>query len=147
MRAVLFAVFALAACAEAPRPVTDPGTTASANAPLETQIRTDNERFDRELSADGVVSAGIGETADLGGGLIVKPLEVLEDSRCPMNVVCVWAGRLRLRAEVAGAVQELTLGQALETPKGTVVLAVASPSAWAEWPGGRPAYRFGFRRA
>jgi hypothetical protein len=63
-----------------------------------------------------------------------------------MNVTCVWAGRLRLRAEIAGAPQELVLGEPLQTAAGTVTLAVVSPSAWSAWPGGKPPYRFGFRR-
>src|SRR3546814_12270732 len=27
----------------------------------------------------------------------VQPVEVVEDSRCPMNVRCVWAGRVRVK--------------------------------------------------
>ena len=30
-------------------------------------------------------------------GPIVQPVEVLEDSRCPMNARCVWAGRVRVK--------------------------------------------------
>lgn len=139
MRAVVFAVLALAACAATPAP-------SAGRSALESQIRADNARLDGELRAPGVVAAGVGETADLGGGLTVKPLEVFEDSRCPMNVTCIWAGRLRLRAEISGAAQELTLGEPLQTPNGAVTLAVVSPSAWSEWPGGKPPYRFGFRK-
>lgn len=141
MRAVLFAAFALAACAATP-----PAQTQSE---LAQQIRADLDNLERELRAPGVVGAGIGETADLGGGLTVRPLEVKEDSRCPGNVTCVWAGRLVVRANVSGTERELTLGQPLETPQGTVVFAVARPGAWHEWPENevpRPAYRFGFRR-
>ena len=144
MRAVVFAVFALAACAATPTP--DPAQ-AGAGSALEAQIRADNARLEGQLRADGVVSASIGETADLGGDLTVKPLEVLEDSRCPANVQCVWAGRLRLRAEISGAAQELTLGEALQTAHGTVTLTIVKPGAWSEWPGGKPPYRFGFRRS
>ena len=28
------------------------------------------------------------------GAVVVTPLEVVEDSRCPINARCVWAGRL-----------------------------------------------------
>lgn len=143
MRAILFAVFALAACAQSGGAATPPQSQ------LAQQIRADNERLDRDLRADGVFAASIGETADLGGGLTVRPLEVLEDSRCPANVTCVWAGRLRLRANVSGASRELTLGEPLATPQGTLVLAIVKPGAWHDWPESeipRPAYRFGFRR-
>jgi len=142
MRVFFLAALMLAACATAPAP--DTGASALAQS-----IRADLDALERELAAPGVVAAGIGQVADLGDGLSIRPLEVIEDSRCPANVQCVWAGRLRVRAEAAGAVRELTLGETLETPRGTVLFAVASPGAWAQWPETelpRPAYRFGFRR-
>jgi hypothetical protein len=141
MRTILLAL-ALAACAQTPAP-------PSGGSELAQQIRADLQRLDNELRAPGIVAAGIGETADLGGGLTVRPLEVIEDSRCAANVQCVWAGRLRLRANVSGAERELTLGETLQTPQGAVTLAVARPGPWHDWPVNevpRPAYRFGFRR-
>ncbi|MGD9982434.1 MAG: hypothetical protein AB7H66_00290 [Hyphomonadaceae bacterium] len=141
MRAILFAALALAACAATP--------PAQPQSELAQLIRADLDNLERELRVPGIVSAGIGETADLGDGLTVRPLEVKEDSRCPGNVTCVWAGRLVVRASVSGTERELTLGQSLETPQGAVVFAVARPGAWHEWPENevpRPAYRFGFRR-
>lgn len=144
MRALFIAVFTLAACTTAPAP------DAGGGSELAQQIRADLSRLDGELAAEGVVAAGIGEAADLGGGLTIRPLEVIEDSRCPGNVVCVWAGRVRLRAEISGVARELTLGETFETPHGAVMFAVASPGAWNDWPEReipRPAYRFGFRRA
>jgi hypothetical protein len=44
-------------------------------------------------------TAGLGGTASVGG-LQVRPLRIVEDSRCPANVVCVWQGRLRVEAEI-----------------------------------------------
>lgn len=143
MRALLLAVFTLAACAQPPEaPASEQSQT----------IRADSQRLDAALQAPGIAAAGIGETADLGDGLTIRPLEVIEDSRCPSDVTCVWAGRLRLRAAISGVSgeSELTLGEPLATPRGAVLFAIAKPSAWAEWPdaelGPRPAYRFGFRR-
>ncbi|HRK64942.1 MAG TPA: hypothetical protein PLN53_11150 [Terricaulis sp.] len=141
MRALLLAVFALAACAATP--------PASGGSELAQQIRADLDNIERELRMPGTASAGFNETADLGGGLTVRPIEVKEDSRCAGNVTCFWEGRLVVRADVSGTERDLTLGQTLETPQGTVVFAVARPGAWAEWPESevaRPAYRFGFRR-
>ncbi len=146
MRAILFAAFALAACAQSGGATTTPQPQSE----LAQQIRADLDNLDRELRMPEIVSAGLNETADLGGGLTVRPLQVKEDSRCPGNVTCVWAGRLVLRANVSGTERELTLGQSLETPQGTVVFAVARPGAWHDWPENevpRPAYRFGFRRS
>jgi hypothetical protein len=146
----MFAVLVLAAaCAQPAGPVVaEP--PAPAQSPIAQQIRADMQRLDRELRAQGIVAAGIGETADLGGGLTVRPLAVIEDSRCPNNVACIWAGRLRLRANISGEDIELTLGQAISTQHGSVTLTVVSPGPWAEWPvaelGAKPAYRFGFTR-
>ncbi len=138
MRAVLFALM-LGACAA--------GATAQPS-PSADHIRADLARLDNELHAPGVIAAGIGETADFGMGLRIRPIEVIEDSRCAANVTCVWAGRLRLRVELAGAIHEMTLGESLITPYGAVALAVTSPGAWQDWPEAeiaRPPYRFGFR--
>jgi hypothetical protein len=47
----------------------------------------------------------VGDTATLdGGALQVSLVKVEEDSRCPANVMCVWAGRavVRLHATVDG---------------------------------------------
>lgn len=42
----------------------------------------------------GDVQLRVGETATLdGGALQVSMVQVSEDSRCPMNVMCVWMGR------------------------------------------------------
>jgi hypothetical protein len=145
MRAILFAAFALAACAQGGGAT----TPSQPQSELAQRIRADLDNIERELRAPGIVSAGLNETADLGGGLTVRPLEVKEDSRCAGNVTCVWAGRLVIRANVSGAERELTLGQPLETPQGTLTFAVARPGVWHEWPENevaKPAYRFGFRR-
>ena len=152
MRALLVAAFALAACAQ-PQGGTGPGLSETTpRSDLARQIRTDLQRLDVELRAPGVVAASIGETANLGDGLTVRPIEVIEDSRCAANVTCVWAGRLRIRAAISGVSgdRELTLGEPLATPHGAVSVAVAKPSPWHDWPvteiGPPPPYRFGFRR-
>ena len=93
--------------------------------------------------------AALNETVSVDG-LKVTPKEVLEDSRCPQNARCVWAGRLRLRVNVEGVGErELTLDEdAIETPHGAFALVAVSPGPWTDWPeGALPAYRFGFSRA
>ena len=69
MRAFVFAALMLAAC-------TSPaggGTTDTAQLPE--HIRMDLAQRDAALREPGVVAAGIGQTADLGNGLRVRPLE------------------------------------------------------------------------
>ena len=46
-------------------------------------------------------SLGIGQTANIEGEkLVIKFKAVLEDSRCPVNVVCVWAGNGKVEFEI-----------------------------------------------
>jgi hypothetical protein len=142
MRALLVAVLMLGACAS-------PAGGTDAHAPMPEQIRMDLQQRAAALRAPGVVAAGVGETADLGNGLRVRPLEVVEDSRCPQNARCVWAGRLRLRVNVEGAGErEVILDEApVETPQGSFALVAVSPGPWTDWPQDqRPPYRFGFSR-
>lgn len=156
MRAPLFAVLVLSACASPAPPTPTPEAEQSSPqpprelSPLAQQIYDELRQLDAELSAPGVVTAGFGQSADLGGGLIVSPYAVIEDSRCPGATACLWPGRMRIRASVAGQETELTLGRTLETQAGAVEFVAVSPGAWSEWPGEelgpRPAYRFGFRR-
>ena len=37
------------------------------------------------------------------GQLVVTPIKVVEDSRCPMNARCVWAGRAIVATRIDGA--------------------------------------------
>ena len=143
MRAILFAAFALAACAS-----TEGGL--GPQTPLPQHIREDLAQREAALHGQGVVAAGINQTADLGNGLRVRPLEVLEDSRCPQDARCVWAGRLRLRVNVEGVGEREIVddGGAMQTPRGALALVAISPGPWTDWPeGAKPAYRFGFRRS
>ena len=98
--------------------------------------------------APGAVEARLGETVRLGG-LAVRPIAVIEDSRCPRDVTCVWAGRLRLEAAISGMPAELTLGEPFALPRGgTVTLVAALPERWQNPPPGverGPAVRFSFR--
>lgn len=65
-------------------------------------------------------------------GLVrVTPLQVIEDSRCPKDVQCVWAGQLRLRASVATPSGEhsrtLILGQPQAIGGGALLLRNVTP--------------------
>jgi len=124
MRFPAIACLLLAACAAAPGPET--GGAAPA----------------------GVVLARLGETAQLGG-TSVRPIAVVEDSRCPSDVTCVWAGRLRLRVAISGGIgeTELILGQPHALRTGALTLVSATPEPRHNPPPGMergPANRFGF---
>lgn len=93
------------------------------------------------------VSARIGETVHVHG-VRLRPIQVIEDSRCPQNVQCAWAGRVRLLVRMGGAsgqTRELVLGKPVPMIGGTLQLAAVLPPRGAQ---NRPippnAYRFGF---
>ena len=76
---------------------------------------------------NATAQAGIGEPVRLGP-LKVTPLTVVEDSRCPQMVTCVWRGRLRIIAAVGGA-NRVTLddGVPLSVRGGQLTLVRATP--------------------
>jgi len=74
-----------------------------------------------------IVTARIGETVRLQR-LAVTPLRVVEDSRCPQNARCVWAGRVRLSVRIAGSTPRiLTLGEPLAMAGGELRLVGVLP--------------------
>ena len=97
------------------------------------------------LRTDGL--AAIGQSTRVGS-LIVTPQALVEDSRCPINARCVWAGRLVLRARVDGAgwreTLNLTLGQPDATHGMGLALVSAEPGRIAGSPPSPPASLFGF---
>lgn len=64
-------------------------------------------------------------------GVTITPLEVLEDSRCPEDVQCVWAGTLKLLANIRKSSdafnQVLELGQSVSLGSEEITLISASP--------------------
>lgn len=80
----------------------------------------------------------------------VTPLAVLEDSRCPENARCVWAGRVRINARIVTGrgteEREMTLGQPISVADGQLLLGDVQPSRKTAEAAVSPGdYRFGFR--
>jgi len=92
-------------------------------------------------------TAALGETA-YTNGLQVRPIGVIEDSRCPTNVQCVWAGRLVVRSEVRGGAWrralDLELGKPEQVADGALTLVSATPGKIAGAETDPRAYRFTF---
>lgn len=98
----------------------------------------------------GPTHAGIGQTAYVDGPR-VTPLAVLEDSRCPKAVQCVWAGRVRIKARIdLGArseERELELGRPVQIADGALELVEVLPDKVTERTILPEDYRFGLRFA
>lgn len=74
---------------------------------------------------------GIGQNFSFAG-VTVTPLEVLDDSRCPVDVQCVWAGTAHVKARVMSGLgtSEMTfaLGEPVTTEAETITLTGLSPA-------------------
>ena len=96
---------------------------------------------------DGIARARLGETVYVDGPS-VTPIRVLEDSRCPQDTECVWAGRVRIIARIAlGAgeeTRELTMGEPIQVADGALELVETYPAARADRTIYPSEYRFGF---
>jgi hypothetical protein len=97
------------------------------------------------VRSDGL--AMIGESTRVGA-LVVTPQAVVEDSRCPINARCVWAGRLIVKSRIDGAgwreTVDLTLGQQYATHGMGLALVSAEPGKVAGATRSPPASLFGF---
>jgi hypothetical protein len=93
-------------------------------------------------------TAGIGQVA-YTNGLRMRPVAVVEDSRCPVDVQCVWAGRLVVRSEVIGGswheTRDLELGKPQQIADGALTLVSTVPQKKAGAVIDPRSYRFTFR--
>jgi hypothetical protein len=83
-----------------------------------------------KVNEDGSTEARLGQRVNLGGPRVTV-LKVLEDSRCPMEARCVWAGRVRtlIRVELGSGTREheLASDQPLPIADGSLELLGVMP--------------------
>ena len=83
------------------------------------------------VNADGSSEARLGEMVNLGGPKVTV-LRVLEDSRCPVEVDCVWAGRIKVSVKIELGSKttegELASDQPLPVADGLLTLVSATPA-------------------
>jgi hypothetical protein len=98
-------------------------------------------------STDGIARAGLHQRVYVDGPY-VTPLAVLEDSRCPMNARCVWAGRTRLTVKIdlgsRSETREISSDKPIQVADGTLSLVEVQPDKMAGEETKPKAFRFGF---
>lgn len=101
-----------------------------------------------QVNEDGATEVRLGQRADLGGPR-VTPLRVLEDSRCPMEARCVWAGRVRLEVRIelgsGTTVRELATDRPLAVADGQLELLGVMPPTSTQRPIAPQDYRFALK--
>lgn len=123
----LFAALAsasLAACAVVPPPDTTPPAPAGSAVSLGQKVRV--------------------------GDVVVTPVAVVEDSRCPLDARCVWAGRLVVRTRIDGLadgevwrdITDMRLGETFGMHGRVIALTSGEPARLAEREIPPEAYRF-----
>lgn len=99
---------------------------------------------------DGIARAGLGQRVYVDGP-VVTPLAVIEDSRCPMNARCVWAGRTRLSVKIGlgsrSETREIASDAPIHVADGELSLVEVQPDLMAGRQVEPADYRFGFRFA
>ncbi len=95
----------------------------------------------------GKVTLALGETA-VFKGISIKPIAIVDDSRCPMNAKCIWAGTVRVKTEIVSGLgtstQVIELGKSITTEAEEVSLLFVAPDTMAGVPLDPSAYRLTF---
>ena len=101
------------------------------------------------LPASQGTAVPLGKAVEVGD-LVAKPLEIVEDSRCPENARCVWAGRLIVRTRLGtgqwSETANLVLGEPHVTHGFTIRLVSGQPEKQADRATPPEAYRFAFEQ-
>jgi hypothetical protein len=144
MRA-LIVLLALAGCAVPP---TETSPTAPSG-PGADRYHAAIEAAEAPFRVPGNFTPRLNETVQMLD-VRVTPLEVLEDSRCPIDATCVWAGRVRVRVAVSGmGEQVMQIGRPVIVPGGQrLELVAVAPPNWSRPPVGvdpNAPKRFAFR--
>jgi hypothetical protein len=97
----------------------------------------------------GKTTLALNQVAGFKNGVSIRPIAVLEDSRCPKDVECIWAGTTRISVRVSknnqSEMYEIGPGSGALTVHGTtIVFSSVEPSPLSGSPISPSDYRFTF---
>lgn len=79
----------------------------------------------------GSVTLALGQAASFTDGVLILPMRILEDSRCPADVQCIQAGTVKLSLTVVvngkTRIEALSIGQSVQIDRDTIVLDAVAP--------------------
>ncbi|MGE5953443.1 MAG: hypothetical protein ACM308_07495 [Qipengyuania vulgaris] len=108
----------------------------------------DTPRVGQDAAAQGT-PVGIGESV-WARDVILTPTAIKEDSRCPVDAVCVWQGRLTVTTRITAThwaqTAQMTLGEPYEVMGRVFVLTTATPEKRSEEAIPADAYRLTYER-
>ena len=116
----------------APQPQTPPPPGPDASA-----YRAGIEANEAKFHLPGAVTAQLNEEVQIGG-IRVRPLAVVQDNRCPLDVTCIVAGTVQLRVALSGVGERvMELDRPVDLPSGRrLTLVAVAPLNWARPPAG-----------
>ena len=85
------------------------------------------------VAAGSQVTLGVGEAVSLEGTSVsLRFLGVVEDSRCPIDTTCVWAGEVKVKLEIlesskAARQVELKIGESADAGGRSITLEQGEP--------------------
>lgn len=134
---------------------TSTGSTATTTAPAASSTPATTPSSGKPTSAPatsayypyGSVTLALGQAAGFKDGLSIRPMRVLEDSRCPMGVMCIQAGTVRVSLTVDASGKEttemITLGHSIQVGSDTITFESVAPQR-SQQPLAASSYRFTF---
>jgi hypothetical protein len=95
----------------------------------------------------GNVTLKIGDTAQFKD-ISIKPISIEEDSRCPVDVQCIWAGTVRVKIQVVSgtgtSTSIVTLDQPFTTEAQRITLTAVTPEKHSQTQASTGGYRLSF---
>lgn len=143
-------LLALASCGGSgpPTATNTVGPEPGPAAPLSEEVRAMLDSVERPFREPGTVTARLNEEVQVGT-VRVRPLAILKDTRCPIDLDCAHGGQIRVRVAVGGQGEtEMELRTPLAVAGGHLSLVAVAPPRWHRPPAGVDANappRFGFR--
>lgn len=83
------------------------------------------------VRTEDLTNVQIGKTSQANTDVSITPLQIIEDSRCPANVNCIWAGRFVVKAKITeedlSKEYNFTEGERVVTDFGEIALTKVVP--------------------